>query len=378
MVNAKQSVIISGTFPLGLCKQEVASDAQKSLVGKRVFMSMQLVSRSFLFSAGFALFVAGAAASAEGSPESSYSKTSTGMAFIDALSNQHGFEPAELTYWLDEAERQDGILKSISTPAEKTLQWHEYRRIFLRDEQIGDGVAFLREHQEAFERAETEFGVSKYIIAAIIGVETRYGRYLGNHRVLDALATLAFDYPPRSAFFRRELGEFFLMTREQGFDPLQIKGSYAGAMGYGQFISSSYRHYAIDFDGDKVADILTNPVDAIGSVANYFAEHSWSKGGPVAEQIENADSLAADSALLTKGLKPSKRVSDYRAAGLAPVSVVSDEQSARAIVLEGEDRPQLWLTYHNFYVITRYNHSHLYGMAVFELSQALRSQHDQS
>ncbi len=345
---------------------------------KRVFMNMQSVSRSLLCSAGIFLFVAAVPVSAEGASEGTYSETRDGVAFIQALSDEHGFDRAELTGWLGEAERQDSILKSISTPAEKTLEWYEYRRIFIRDEQIDGGLAFLREHREAFERAETELGVSKYIIAAIIGVETRYGRYLGNHRVLDALATLAFDYPPRSAFFRRELAEFFLMTREQGFDPLLVKGSYAGAMGYGQFISSSYRHYAIDFDGDKVADILTNPVDAIGSVANYFARHGWVSGGPVAEQIADADSLAADSALLTSGLKPSRTIADYRAAGLEPVSELPDDGPARAIRLEGEEQPQLWLTYHNFYVITRYNHSHLYGMAVFELSRALRSQHDES
>lgn len=341
-------------------------------------MSMQSVSRSFLCSTGMVLFIVAGLVSAEDIPDSNYSETRAGQAFIHALSDEHGFDRAKLTRWLGQAARQDSILKSISTPAEKTLEWYEYRRIFIRDEQIDGGLAFLREHREAFERAEAEFGVSKYIIAAIIGVETRYGRYLGNHRVLDALATLAFDYPPRSAFFRRELGEFFLMTREQGFDPLLVKGSYAGAMGYGQFISSSYRYYAIDFDGDKIADILTNPVDAIGSVANYFAKHGWVRGNPVAEQINDADALAADAALLTTGLKPSRTVSDYRTAGLAPVAAVSDDEPARAIMLAGEDEPQLWLTYKNFYVITRYNHSHLYGMAVFELSQALRSQHDKS
>ncbi|MEX0603675.1 MAG: lytic murein transglycosylase B [Marinobacter sp.] len=341
-------------------------------------MNMQPVSRFFLCSAGILLFVVGGQVSAEGVSESNYAESRAGKTFIQALSDEHGFERAELTRWLGQAERQDGILKSISTPAEKTLEWHEYRRIFIRDEQIKDGVAFLDKYPEAFERAENEFGVSKYIIAAIIGVETRYGRYLGSHRVLDALATLAFDYPPRSTFFRRELGEFFLMTREQDFDPLEVKGSYAGAMGYGQFISSSYRHYAIDFDGDKVADLLTNPVDAIGSVANYFARHGWGSGAPVAEQIRDAGALDANSALLTTGLKPSRTVSDYRTAGLSPEAGVSDDEPARAILLQGEDEPQLWLTYKNFYVITRYNHSHLYGMAVLELSDALRSLHEES
>lgn len=298
-----------------------------------------------------------------------YAATAEGRALIDEMVAKYGFDGDRVEALLAEATRVDKILESISRPAERTLTWGEYRRIFIKPARIEQGVAFLQTHKDAFARAEAEFGVPAPIIAGIIGVETWYGSYLGNYRVLDALATLAFDYPPRSRFFRSELVQYLLMTREQRFDPLQVKGSYAGAMGYGQFISSSYRHYAIDFDGDGVADLLSNPVDAIGSVANYFSAHHWREGGPVAEPVE--DRLAVDSPLLTRELKPKLTVSDYRKAGLEPELAVKDQSAARAIRLEGADGPELWLTYHNFYVITRYNHSHLYAMAVLELAGEL-------
>jgi len=302
---------------------------------------------------------------------SQYEKTSEGQDFIREMTDRYGFEPERVEALLANAQRQDSILEAISRPAEKTMEWHEYRRIFMREGRIEQGVAFLQQHHDAFERAESEYGVPATVIAAIIGVETWYGTYKGKYRVLDALATLAFDYPPRSRFFRSELAQYLLMTREQGFDPLELTGSYAGAMGYGQFISSSYRHYAIDFDGDGVADILTNPVDAIGSVANYFSAHRWVPGKPVAEKVD--DRLPEGSPLLSRGLKPELTVSDYREAGIVPNADVSGGDKARAIRLVAADGTELWLTYHNFYVITRYNHSHLYAMAVHQLAGALKA-----
>ncbi|WP_051603781.1 lytic murein transglycosylase B [Marinobacter sp. HL-58] len=305
-----------------------------------------------------------------------YHETSEGQAFIQDMVEQFGFEASRVESLLAEAERKESILDAISRPAEKTLEWHQYREIFMRQERIEQGVEFLQQYREAFERAEAEYGVPAEVIAAIIGVETWYGRYKGKHRVLDALATLAFDYPPRSRFFRSELAQYLLMTREQGFDPEELIGSYAGAMGYGQFISSSYRHYAVDFDDDGVADILNNPVDAIGSVANYFRAHHWQPGEPVAEQVRNV--LPEDSPLLTRELKPGLTVNDYRQAGLAPDEGMDDDAKARAVRLAGAGGPELWLTYHNFYVITRYNHSHLYAMAVFQLANALGEKAGQS
>lgn len=288
------------------------------------------------------------------------------QAFIDDMVRQHAFDADRLRQWLGEARRRDRIIELISTPAERTLEWHEYRSIFIKPGRIEQGVQFLAEHSSAFDRAEAEYGVPREIIAAIIGVETWYGRYRGTHRVIDALATLAFDYPPRSRFFRSELEQFFLMVREQGFDPTQLMGSYAGAMGYGQFIASSYRHYAVDFDGDDVADIFDNPVDAIGSVANYFHEHRWRPGGPVA--IRLSDDVRIPDRLLTRELKPRFTVSDYRDAGVPVPADLPGDEPARVIRVEGAEGPQWWLTCHNFYVITRYNHSHLYALAVNELS----------
>lgn len=298
-----------------------------------------------------------------------YDTSPDGQAFVREMVERYGFEASRVKALLAKAERRDSILDAISRPAEKTLEWHQYRKIFIRPDRIEQGVEFLQQYRGAFERAEKEYGVPASVIAAIIGVETWYGTYKGKHRVLDALATLAFDYPPRSRFFRSELAQYLLMTREQGFDPEALTGSYAGAMGYGQFISSSYRHYAIDFDDDGVIDILDNPVDAIGSVANYFSAHHWKPGEPIAERVQN--SLPADSPLLTGELKPSLTVNDYRQAGLEPEADVAGDAKARAISLVGADGPELWLTYHNFYVITRYNHSHLYAMAVFQLANAL-------
>jgi membrane-bound lytic murein transglycosylase B len=285
-----------------------------------------------------------------------------------------GFEAARVESLLSKAERKQAIIDAISRPAEKTLQWHTYRKIFIRQERIAQGQAFMATHADSLARAEESYGVPPEIVAAIIGVETWYGRYLGNYRVLDALATLAFDYPPRSRFFRGELEHYLLMTREQGLDPVALKGSYAGAMGYGQFISSSYRHYAVDFDGDGVADILGNPVDAIGSVANYFREHRWQSGEPVADRLQ-AD-LPGSSPLLTDGLKPGLKVADYRKAGLPVPEKVSNDLPARALRLKAEAEHELWLTYRNFYVITRYNHSHLYAMAVHQLAEALKTGDD--
>ncbi|MDI9246224.1 lytic murein transglycosylase B [Marinobacter sp. CHS3-4] len=308
---------------------------------------------------------------------SQYHESEAGQAFVSTMAQDYGFEAGRVEVLLRDAQRQDAVLEAISRPAEKTLEWHSYRKIFMKPERISQGLEFMAAYAAPLARAEREYGVPPEIVTAIIGVETWYGRYRGNYRVLDALATLAFDYPPRSQFFRSELEQYLLMTREQGLDPLSLKGSYAGAMGYGQFISSSYRHYAVDFDGDGVADILDNPVDAIGSVANYFSEHRWQHGEPVADQLDAE--LPANSALLTSGLKPNLTVSDYREAGLPVPDSVDDDLPARALRLnggEGEGKHELWLTYRNFYVITRYNHSHLYAMAVYQLARALKSGED--
>ncbi|RMF17952.1 MAG: lytic murein transglycosylase B [Gammaproteobacteria bacterium] len=300
--------------------------------------------------------------------QASYLEHPRAQAFMQSLIEKDGFDEADIKRWLAAAERQQKILDAIARPAERVLEWKDYRKIFVTEDRIRKGRDFMKAQMETLDRAEHTFGVPARIITAIIGVETRYGRHRGGYRVLDALSTLAFDYPPRSAFFEKELRQFLLMTREQNMDPLMLKGSYAGAMGFGQFIPSSYRRYAVDFDGDGIADILDNVTDAIGSVANYFVEHGWQTGKPVAVRVQPAGAVPED--LLPDKQKPVHSVGDLMAAGVPnPLNVPAD-LPARLIRLEGADGPEYWMTFHNFYVITRYNHSDMYAMAVYQLSEA--------
>lgn len=201
--------------------------------------------------------------------------------FIAEMTRDYGFASEQLRDLFKQAERKQAILDAISRPAERVKPWKEYRPIFLTDSRVAQGVDFWRENEAALSRAEAEYGVPAEIIVAIIGVETFYGRNTGSHRVIDALSTLGFDYPPRQPFFRQQLKEFLLLTREEQVDPLTLKGSYAGAMGLPQFMPSSFRAYAVDFDGDGHIDIWNNPTDAIGSAASYFKQHGWAAGEPV-------------------------------------------------------------------------------------------------
>ncbi len=298
-----------------------------------------------------------------------YAAKAEAEGFIVEMVEQHGFEAAELKRIFASAEKKDSILKAISRPAEKRLEWAGYRKIFLTEDRIKKGRAFMQQYQATLAAASDKYGVPAHIITAIIGVETRYGQHKGGYRVIDALSTLGFDYPPRSKFFRSELAQFLLLAREQGFDPLELSGSYAGAMGYGQFIPSSYRHYAVDFDGDGVANILTNPVDAIGSVANYFAKHKWKSNEPVAfrTQVEGAQY----ETLITKSLKPAHRLDELKAQKVDIPAEHDLSQKAKLLKLNGDKGEEFWVALHNFYVITRYNHSHLYALAVHQLANEI-------
>lgn len=300
-----------------------------------------------------------------------YSKHEKAIALMDELVKEHNFERSFLLSVFKTAEQKESILEAIARPAEKRLEWFEYRKIFITKDRIEKGLAFIKTHLSTLEKAEKEFGVPKEIIASIIGVETRYGKHKGNYRVLDALATLGFDYPPRAKFFSSELKHALLLAKEQGFDIREMKGSYAGAMGYGQFIPSSYRHYAIDYDGDSVADILNNVDDAIGSVANYFVEHKWKKDQAIAFLLSDKNVKEALEPFYSKSLKPVFLLADMRKAGLIiPDKLAADSYGKiQNYVLKAGD--QDWLTLHNFYVITRYNHSNLYAMAVYELAKEL-------
>ena len=286
--------------------------------------------------------------------------------FVSKMETKHGIPPDETRAVLGSAAIQPKILEAMRRPAEKVKPWHEYRQIFITDKRIDAGVAFWAEQAETLDRVYAETGVPPEIVVGIIGVETYYGRITGSYRVVDALATLAFEYPPRSAFFTSELEQFMLLTREQDIDPLLATGSYAGAMGGPQFISSSYRAYAVDGSGDGKVDLWDSWEDIISSVANYFTEHGWRRDGPVV----TAAQPPVPAGSLSARLKLDRTVGDLRAAGLQFGQADADEE-AMLFELEGAQGPEYWIGFKNFYVITRYNRSHLYAMAVPDLGQAI-------
>ena len=289
--------------------------------------------------------------------------------FITEMTRDYGFASEQLSTLFADVERKQAILDAISRPAERVKPWKEYRPIFITDARISKGVAFWNEHAEALARAEKEYGVPAEIIVAIIGVETSYGGNTGSYRVIDALSTLAFDYPPRAPFFRKELREFLMLTREEQVDPASLKGSYAGAMGLPQFMPSSFRAYAVDFDGDGHIDIWNNPVDAIGSVASYFKRHGWVHGAPVVSRAQVRGERVDEG--LTQGLDPVKNVGDLRTLGWASDDALRDDVPVTAFRLEGDEGAEYWMGLPNFYVITRYNRSAMYAMAVHQLSELL-------
>lgn len=288
---------------------------------------------------------------------------------IEDMTLNHGFASEQLEALFAEAERKPVILDAISRPAERVKPWSEYRPIFLTDARIARGVDFWREHETALQRAEREYGVPAQIIVAIIGVETFYGRNTGSYRVLDALSTLCFDYPPRAAFFCQQLREFLLLTREEQVDPLALKGSYAGAMGLPQFMPGSFRAYAVDFDDDERIDIWNNPVDAIGSVASYFKRHGWVSGAPVVSRARVAGERVEEG--ISPGLEPHLSVSELRELGWQSELALEDQTPVTAIRFDGAQGEEYWLGLPNFYVITRYNRSAMYAMAVHQLGDAL-------
>ena len=293
--------------------------------------------------------------------------------FIDEMVVEHDFDAEMLTDIFDKATLSKSIVKAISRPAE-AKPWYMYRPIFLTDDRINSGVKFLQQYEETLLRAEQVYGVPVEVIVAIIGVETRYGKHAGGYKVINSLSTLAFDYPKRSKFFRSELKEFLLMTREQGMDPLLVMGSYAGAMGIPQFISSSFRNFAIDFDEDGKIDIWINPVDAIGSVGNYFKEHGWQAGKRIAipAQVTSDSYLAA----LTDSLEPHLKIDELAEFGISAELRPDDSAEIKFLEYELKDGQEFWLGFDNFYVITRYNHSALYAMAVFQLSNEIRTKYN--
>lgn len=304
-------------------------------------------------------------------------------ALIDELVAEQVASRETLTALLAGAERKQKILEAMAKPAEKKLTWAEYRSRFIDDKRISTGLAFWEQHEAALNKAEDIYGVPPEIILAIIGVETWYGRNKGSWRVVDALATLAFDYPRRADFFRSELKHFIRLGEHAHINLEKATGSYAGAMGFPQFMPSSYRSYAVDFDNDGITDLLNNPVDAIGSVANYFKVHGWRSGAPVAARARVTGD--AYEGVTNKGLDAKFTVVQIRDAGLTVMSCIdervipveycadpADKDAATAWRQEGPRGAEFWVGFRNFYVITRYNRSDKYALAVFHLSRELR------
>ena len=291
-------------------------------------------------------------------------------AFIEEMVQKHQFEAAALRKLFVQVKPRPGIVKAISAPS-TARPWHEFRSRYLEPQRINTGVAFWREHAVTLEKARREFGVPEEIIVATIGVETFYGRHTGNFRVLDALATLAFRYPPRAELFRSELEHYLLLAREIGIDATGTVGSYAGAMGLPQFLPSSYRRYAIDFDGDGKKDIINSMADAIGSVANYYKAFGWRPGGAVVVPAEVSGNV---DAVLEAGIKPEQKVAELRKLGVTPSGPVDEGAEAALITAVAVTGPRYWLGLNNFYVITRYNRSVNYALTVNELAGELRSQ----
>ncbi|GCN72938.1 membrane-bound lytic murein transglycosylase B [Escherichia coli] len=293
--------------------------------------------------------------------------------FIDRMVNKHGFDRQQLQEILSQAKRLDSVLRlmdnqapttSVKPPSGPNGAWLRYRKKFITPDNVQNGVVFWNQYEDALNRAWQVYGVPPEIIVGIIGVETRWGRVMGKTRILDALATLSFNYPRRAEYFSGELETFLLMARDEQDDPLNLKGSFAGAMGYGQFMPSSYKQYAVDFSGDGHIN-LWDPVDAIGSVANYFKAHGWVKGDQVAVMANG------QAPGLPNGFKTKYSISQLAAAGLTPQQPLGNHQQASLLRLDVGTGYQYWYGMPNFYTITRYNHSTHYAMAVWQLGQAV-------
>jgi membrane-bound lytic murein transglycosylase B len=290
-------------------------------------------------------------------------------AFLDAMGERHGLDRNYVRTVLADGRSQQKILDAISRPAEKVKPWSEYRAIFITPERIAAGEKFWAEHRDRLARISRDTGVPAEYIAAIVGVETYFGRITGSYRVVDALGTLAFDYPPRSKFFRSELEQLFLLARDERLDINTLVGSYAGAMGPPQFIPSSYRAYAVDGDGDGQRDLLNSWDDILASIANYFVEHGWEPGEPVvaAGSLEPG-SPAPDGA---NSLKLSDTVASLQRRGVVAPIGIGGQTPALLVSLDGAQGPEYWIGFKNFYVITRYNRSVMYALAVHQLGEAL-------
>ena len=293
-----------------------------------------------------------------------YSSNDAVKNFINEMHHKHDFDQNFLNSIFLSASKQQKIIDLMNRPAEKTFSWDKYRKRLVSPMRIENGKKFLNAYMTEFIAAEKEFGVPKEIIASIIGIESSYGSIKGSTRVIDSLATLSFDYPRRSKFFKIQLENFLLLSREENFDPLEVNGSYAGAMGFGQFLPESYRRLAIDFDEDGIRDIINNPADAIGSVANYLMKNGWQKGSNIAVEANliNKENPISTIWKMKKNeyleLEPKNKVEfdDLKSETYLQVAVSDDSY---------------WIGGNNLKVLSRYNKSSFYVIAVFLLSKEL-------
>ncbi|HFC29619.1 MAG TPA: lytic murein transglycosylase B [Oceanospirillales bacterium] len=291
-------------------------------------------------------------------------------AFAKKVATENKLDEKAISKLLTQAKKKQSIIDAMNRPAEKKKPWYEYRAIFLKEKRIKAGVEFWQKHKKTLDAVSKETGVPSEIIVAIIGVETNYGGNMGSYRVLDALFTLAFHYPKRSKFFTAELEKFFVLTTKENISATETLGSYAGAMGYGQFMPSSYLMYAVDYDKDGKRDLLNNIDDAIASVANYFKAHGWKKDQGIAYLAQTTKKFTK---LAKQNLKPSKTVKQLKALGYVTKQKLSDNEVISLTQLQQEKGMEYWFALQNFYVITRYNHSEMYAMAVFQLANEINN-----
>lgn len=299
--------------------------------------------------------------------------------FADEMVVKHGFNRAQLLNWLAQAKVLNTVLK-LTAPSTnkkgKPRAWYLYRKNFVTQTHINAGVEFWQEHAATLQRAERTYGVPASIILAILGVETIYGRHMGNFRTMDTLVTLGFYHPTRSEYFRTELEHFLLLARDAGIDPFKIRGSYAGAMGMSQFMPSSYRQFAVDFDGDGKINLWTNADDAIGSIANYFRQYGWQPGKTIIVPTEVRAEMAETLANLD--IKPERSIQELRGMGVLYSGNEPDDTLSSVVELQFETGMTYWLAFQNFYVITRYNHSKRYAMSVYELAREISESYAQN
>lgn len=291
--------------------------------------------------------------------------------FIDSMVEKSDYSEQALVALFSTVKKQEHLFERLNKPAEKALEWYQYRRIFIKDSRINQGIEFWHENKPLLTEVSNKTGVPAEIMIAIIGVETFYGTYRGKDPVFDSLVTLAFDYPKRARFFTQELEQFLLLVKEQNLDTKGLMGSYAGAMGMPQFISSSYRHYAVDFDNDGQVNLFDSKPDILASVANYFVKHGWRPKEPIAGPIKLSETNSVDQ--LKPGVKTDYKWSDLSRHGFVSNTELAADTPVALIQLEQSDQSEYWAGFQNFYVITRYNHSELYAMAVYQLSLLIKA-----